>query len=145
MDKKHLESQNISIGNKLEIADCQNVTFSSGQMTDINVWNQSLSTKELQDFALNCSNQHHRLSLPNMISWQNVTMTNHSDSISGFNISREETCLRSDNQILLFKLLISFEKSFSLCKNLGGKLYLPQNMTEYQTFIVQKDTGVNLL
>ena len=145
MDKEHLETRNISIGNKLEIAKCQNVSFSSGQMTDVNVWNRSLSTMELQDFSLNCSNQHYRLSPPYMIDWQNVTMKNQSGSISGFNISREEICLRADDQILLFKLLISFEKSFSLCKNLGGKLYLPKNMTELQKFIFQKNTGVKLL
>jgi hypothetical protein len=77
-----------------------------------------------------------------MIDWQNATVKNHSGSISAFNISREETCLRANDQILLFKLLISFEKSFLLCKNLGGKLYLPKNMTELQKIIFQKDTGV---
>jgi hypothetical protein len=136
VDKENLESRIVSIGGELEIANYQN-TFFSGLMTDVNVWDQTLSTNELQDFGLSCSDQLYRLSPPTLINWQNVTTENHSGSITRFNVSREETCLRSDDRVLLFKHPIPFEKSFSLCGNLGGKLYLPETKTEFQKFLSQ--------
>ena len=137
VDKENLESRIVSIGGELEIANYQNTFFFSGLMTDVNVWDRTLSTNELQDFGLSCSDQLYRLSPPTLINWQNVTTENHSGSITRFNVSREETCLRSDDRVLLFKHPIPFEKSFSLCGNLGGKLYLPETKTEFQKFLSQ--------
>ncbi len=140
MDKENLESRNISIGRQIEIP------FFSGQITDVNVWDQSLSTNKIQGFGLNCSSQLFQHSPPSLINWQNATRNNHSGSISSFNITRKETCLWTDDRIWLFRLHYSFEKSFSLCHNLGGKFYLPQNETEFQKLIFQsKNTGLKLL
>ena len=146
VDKENLGSRNVLILSELEIANYQNLFFFSGRMTDVNVWDRTLSTDELRDFGLTCSDQLYRLSPPTLINWQNVTTKNHSGSISSFNVSREETCLRSEDRISVFKHPISFEKSFSLCHNLGGKYYLPENKTELQKFIFQvTDPGVILL
>ena len=60
MDKEKLEQRNVSIEGELEIANIQNMYFFSGQMTDVNVWDRSLSTDELQDFGLNCSKHLYR-------------------------------------------------------------------------------------
>jgi hypothetical protein len=147
VDKENLESRNISIGGQIEIgSNKQHYPFFSGQITDVNVWDQSLSTNKIQDFGLNCNDQLFQHSPPSLINWHNATMKNHSGSISSFNITREETCLWTDDQIWLFSLLIFFEKAFSLCHNIGGKFYLPQNETELQKLIFQSNnTGLKLL
>jgi hypothetical protein len=146
VDKENLESRNISIGRQIEIAHYQDYPLFSGQITDVNVWDQSLSTNKIQGFGLNCSDQLYQHSPPSLIDWQNATRKNHLGSISSFNITREETCLWTDDRIWLFRLPNSFEKSFSLCHNLGGKFYLPQNETEFQKLIFQSNnTGLKLL
>ena len=124
------------IGRQLEIANLENQTFFSGKITDVNAWDKPLSTDDLQDLTLNCKNELHRIGPPNLINWQNATIIN-SSSILRFNILREETCVRSNNQISFFNVPLTFENSLSLCNNLGGQFPLPKNKTEYQQIISQ--------
>ena len=77
----------------------------TGQMTDLNVWNVTLSQQELQNITLGCNYENVLKSVPpNAISWSTVTPLQIGNKSKPITVQRNTLCLTQEGKLIIMYL-----------------------------------------
>ena len=98
-----------------------------GEITNLNIWNKSLSTKVLINITENCGIPE---PIPNILFWSNLDK-----SMFKGQINVEETCILNDKKPSTYKLLptkLDYENALHACKILQAKLAYPKTLKEFK-------------
>jgi hypothetical protein len=97
-------------------------------MTDLNVWNRSLTFNELERFAFECDESLYT-SVQSVL-WTNQSFANRSSSLQVFSVKREKLCKIPPPKTKIFPSKVTFESAVTICSQLAGKMPLPLNISE---------------
>ena len=98
-----------------------------GEITNLNIWNQSLSTKVLINITENCGIPE---PIPDALLWSKLEK-----SMFKREINEKETCILNDEKPSTYKLLptkLDYENAMHACKILQAKLAYPKTLQEYK-------------
>jgi hypothetical protein len=114
--------------------------FFTGQISDLNIWNRSLSHEEILKFSLSCDSDFVEQSNPSILLWPLANFTNIGKSTEKSTIHRKNLCQQSTDSKLKSKIVIFPKFSTSdfysqHCKNLNGEPIYPQNDKDIQYLI----------
>ena len=100
----------------------------SGKITDLNVWNRSLTLNELERFAFDCDESLFSPLQP--VLWSKCSFTSKSSSLQVLSVKREKLCKISAPKTKIFPSKVTFEAAVTLCSHLAGKMPFPRNASE---------------
>jgi hypothetical protein len=98
-----------------------------GQITDFNIWNVTLSNKELNQYSFGC--QEGLLTQPEILDWANTNITNKSFGSEHFQMQRQLlTCqykIKQSHDFFKNAFAMSYNSSIEFCQLLRGDLIDP--------------------
>ena len=98
-----------------------------GEITNLNIWNKSLSTKVLINITENCGIPE---PVPDILFWSNLDK-----SVFKGRSNEEETCILNDEKPSTYKLIptkLDYENAMHACKILQAKLAYPKTLQEFK-------------
>ena len=109
----------------------------TGQISDLNIWNRSLSPEEILEYSLNCDSDFAQKSSPSILLWSlaNVTIKGNAsikDTIPWKNLCQQNNESRPETKIVLLPDFLSYEFYSKHCQNLNGVMFYPQNEKDIQ-------------
>ena len=89
-----------------------------GQITDLYVWNTALTTKQIETYAIECSDHLFRVLEPLLVSWSKLNMTMIGQSPQNLTMERSDFCKSASGNInrikgTVLKLKIFFGHNLS--------------------------------
>ena len=98
-----------------------------GKITDFNIWNHTLSIADMTSIAVDCNEE-----FLNKWSSHNISLINKTLQTV---IKKEDLCQLPENKTKLFSSAIPFYNAFEICSQLGGRIPLPQNLTDINEMV----------
>ena len=119
-------------------------TIFRGGITDFNIWSRSLTKDEMLQFTHSTS--HTFKSNADIINWNSLQILKKGENAVDENefedrIFRKKSYLEA---ILIFPHVKTYEISKHNCKQLGGRMHLPQNVTELEYIREALTKGIGL-
>ena len=96
IDKAFIQKEKMSPGQFITVG------YFSGLLTDLNVWNQQLTSLEVEEFLMGCKNNLYESNPPNGLKWSTAIIIDDSNFTLRTEIKREEIC--NSNKCKLFLL-----------------------------------------
>jgi hypothetical protein len=111
--------------------------FFTGQISDFNIWNRSLSHQEILKFSLSCESDFVEKSNPGILLWSLANFTSQGNSIAKATTNRKYLCQQNNDSKPKTKMLVFPKSSTSEfysqdCKNLNGVTFYPQHDRDIQ-------------
>jgi hypothetical protein len=112
----------------------------TGQISDLNIWNRSLSQEEIVIYSFNCDSDFVEKSNPTILQWSPANINIHGNSAEITVIPRKNMCPQNyDAQPKTKKVIFPrfFRCIFNSkqCKNLNGEMFYPRNEKDIQSLI----------
>jgi hypothetical protein len=107
----------------------------SGKVTDLNMWNEPLSTEDVSLFSKCKMRELLLLNIGMPIKWTEAILKFTSNETKVFNISYEELCPpKVPSKLKLFNSLMKFEEAKSVCGHLESQMQLPMDVDDFKAF-----------
>ncbi len=135
------EVLNFTEGNQQETIDISTISLGSthftGQISDLNIWNRSLSQVEILEYSLGCNSDFVLKSNPDILLWSSVNITIQGNSANKTTIPKKDLCQLSNEAKLktkkvLFPRNLDYAYNFKQCKNMNGEMFYPKNDNDTQ-------------
>ncbi len=112
----------------------------TGQISDLNIWNRSLSHEEIINYSFNCDSDFVEKSNPVILQWSSANITIQGNSAEKAAIPKKNVCQQNydSNPKTKKGILPRFFRCIfnsKQCKNLNGQMFYPQNEKDIQSLI----------
>ena len=115
--------------------DCDFQVAMFGQMTDVNIWSRSLSTRDVEDWSECQAN--HRLEQTQLVGWTSANITSSSKDLLEKTVDRDELCKQLPKQLGLtvFPQKRNFSSQVEFCKVMGGELAVSKTTADMDSML----------
>jgi len=120
----------------------------TGQISDLNIWNRSLSQEEILEYSASCDFDFVQKSNPGILLWSLANITIQGTDAEKATIPRKHLChqvndSKSNTNIVLFPRSLKYVIYYQQCKNLNGEMFYPQSVKDIQ--ILLENIGSSLV
>jgi hypothetical protein len=145
------EVLNLTVDGQPEKIDLSTISLGkdhfSGQISDLNIWNRSLSHEEIINYSFSCDSAFVEKSNPAILLWSFANITIQGNLAEKAVIPRKNVCQQNyDAQPKTKKLIFPrfFRCIFNSkqCKNLNGEMFYPRSERDIQRLIEQAGSSI---